>query len=310
MFFCFSTRYVPTPLRRRHSLRTIVPTINISSNSSEHTSHTSSNRSQASNSSLIKNAVLIIYEKKEDDEKRIIKETNINYGSTIDTPPTTSSTTNSATDSTLVSTANSSVLQQNYRIFIVVLCAVFLAVYVGSEVGFAAYVTTYGMKYLMTSSAVARYLSSAFWAGLAVGRLCAVPVSKYVHPILMLMVDLLGCLVVSLVFVLFLDYDRLMVTWITSVVYGFFMAPIFPCVFLIAEDMITVNGKYAGLFIFGSGIGEFFIPTIEGNIMDYFGIQKFAYFTLGLSGVLFFMCLVLLGVRKRVMFLQAIYSSS
>eukprot|EP01084_Bolivina_argentea_P209133 356302_1 len=56
--------------------------------------------------------------------------------------------------------------------------AVFLLWYVGAQVGYGMYVTTYAIDYLNTSDAVGRYLASANWLGLFVGRFVAVPLSQ------------------------------------------------------------------------------------------------------------------------------------
>eukprot|EP01083_Nonionella_stella_P215541 775686_1 len=69
---------------------------------------------------------------------------------------------------------------QNKKFWSMCLCFGFAALllwYVGAQVGYGMYVTTYAIDYLSTSDAVGRYLASANWFGLFVGRFVAVPLS-------------------------------------------------------------------------------------------------------------------------------------
>eukprot|EP01083_Nonionella_stella_P168111 566681_1 len=179
-----------------------------------------------------------------------------------------------------------------YRAFVVLSCAIFLGVYVGSEVSYGAYITTYAIYHLKASDSVGRYMSSVYWGGLAFGRLSAVYISKKLKPVHMLVLDLMGCFVASAV--LFVANESMSATWIASILYGFFMASIFPCIFLIAEATVKVDGRYASIMIFGASCGEFFIPTTTGNLMDYFGQQHFASITIILVIILFCVMLILL----------------
>lgn len=179
-----------------------------------------------------------------------------------------------------------------YKIFIVLSCAIFLGIYVGSEVAYGAYITVYSIDHLFTTSAIGRYMSSIYWGGLSFGRLSAVYISKKLKPVHMLIFDLLGCFVASSI--LFIFNNSTDAAWIASVLYGFFMASIFPCIFLIAEQTVKVDGRYASIMIFGASCGEFIIPTTEGNLMAILGEQHFSSITIILVIILFCVMLILL----------------
>merc|ERR1712228_1071193 len=139
------------------------------------------------------------------------------------------------------------------------------------------------------------YVNSVYWGGLAFGRLSAVYISKKMNPLYMLILDLLGCFVAALLLFMF-DAD-VNAAWIGSGLFGFSMASIFPCIFLIAEQTVKVDGKYASLMIFGASCGEFIIPWTEGNLMHTFGVKHFAAITVVLVIILFcVMLLLLLGI--------------
>ena len=192
-----------------------------------------------------------------------------------------------------------------YRIFVILSCAVFLGIYVGSEVSYGAYITSYAAQSLKTSISTGIYMNSVYWGGLAFGRICAVYLSKKLEPLYMLVIDLLGCFVAASL--LFIDHeDDVNAAWIGSGLFGFFMASIFPCIFLIAEQTVKVDGKYASIMIFGASCGEFIIPWTEGIIMNLYGVRHFALITITMIIILFCIMLMLLlaifcgDIKKKV----------
>jgi len=120
----------------------------------------------------------------------------------------------------------------------------------------------------------------------------------------MLVLDLVGCFAAAAV--LFVMRDNENAVWVASVLYGVFMASIFPCIFLVAEHAVRVDGRLASIMIFGASVGEFIIPTAEGNLMGYFGVQYFSWITMGLVVMLFFLLLILCvliylkGIKRKV----------
>lgn len=109
----------------------------------------------------------------------------------------------------------------------------------------------------MSTPEVGRYLSSVYWGGLSCGRLSAVWISKRLKPLHMLVIDLMGCFAAAAVLFIMNDNDN--AVWVASVMYGVFMASIFPCIFLVAEHTVRVDGKLASIMIFGASVGEFII---------------------------------------------------
>ena len=211
----------------------------------------------------------------------------INYGS-FDETSSSSSTVTTTTTTTTTKTKST----YYYRIFIVLSCAIFLGIYVGSEVSFGGYITIYSINYLNTSQSIGRYINSIYWGGLSFGRLSSVYISKKLKPIYMLIFDLFGCFIASSI--LYLFNKSINFALIASILYGFFMASIFPSIFLIAEQTVKVDGRYASIMIFGASCGEFIIPAIEGNLINDFGEKYFNSITIILVIILFIVFIILL----------------
>eukprot|EP00483_Globobulimina_turgida_P013400 UN13424 len=80
---------------------------------------------------------------------------------------------------------------------------------------------------------------------------------------------ILGC------FILFFSLDSEYIVWVSSVLVGFFMASVWPSMFVWAENLIPVTGIFASIMVGGGSMGEFIIPALQGNIMAAFGSQYF-----------------------------------
>ena len=182
--------------------------------------------------------------------------------------------------------------------------AVFLLWYVGAQVGYGMYVTTYAIDYLSTSDAIGRYLASANWAGLFVGRIIAVPLSTSMSALNMVRVDLIGMILGCLI--LFFSQDWEYAVWISSIMVGFCMASVWPSMFVWAETLIPVTGIFASIMVGGGSLGEFVIPALQGNIMAAFGPQYFNHVMFAMAVFLLINLFVNNIIAKRLsMFLQS-----
>eukprot|EP01084_Bolivina_argentea_P034835 64521_1 len=205
---------------------------------------------------------------------------------------------NIQTDSENTILLNKSNNHSRLPLFMILSCATFIGVYVGCEVAFGGYITTYSDDYLLSSMSNGRFMSSVFWGGLAFGRLISVWIAKHTSAVYMLIIDLIGCVISMLLFIIF--DGNMLIGWIASVLFGMFMASIYASIFVVAEKTVKISGKYASFIVFGSSCGEFIIPTLEGNIMDYFGLYYFSIFTIVTIGVLIINLLVIILLKRQI----------
>ncbi|MBI3652299.1 MAG: MFS transporter [Acidobacteria bacterium] len=154
---------------------------------------------------------------------------------------------------------------------LVALIAAFFFLYLGAEVGFGGWITTYVISTKLSNETVARYLTSAFWGSLTIGRLLAIPLAARFKPRNLLIGNLLGCLL-SLAIIL-LWPRTLAAVWVGAVGLGLSMASIFPTMFSFAERRLTITGQVTGWFIMGASAGGMFLPWLIGQLFEKLGPQ-------------------------------------
>jgi fucose permease len=159
--------------------------------------------------------------------------------------------------------------QVNHRL--VALIVVFFFLYVGAEVGFAGWISTYTVELNIAGETVADLLTSAFWGALTLGRLLAIPIATRVRPRYILLGDLLGCL--ASVGLMVIWPGSLAAVWLGALGLGLSMASIFPTTILLAERRMTVTGQVTGWFFVGASAGGMCLPWLIGQLFESIGPQ-------------------------------------
>jgi FHS family Na+ dependent glucose MFS transporter 1 len=147
---------------------------------------------------------------------------------------------------------------------LMVLIALLFFGYVGAEVGFAGWISSYAVASRLTGEAEAAYLASAFWGVFTVGRLAAVPISSRVRPRYVLLADILGTLV-FLGLICLLPHSRLAL-WAGTVGTGLCLASFFPTNVNLASRRITMTGRITGIFFSVGSLGSMTLPLAVGQI--------------------------------------------
>ena len=160
------------------------------------------------------------------------------------------------------------------------------------------YITTYAIDYLSTTAAIGRYLASANWLGLFIGRFVAVPLSHTMSALNMVRIDLIGMVIGC--FILFFSQLSIYIVWISSIMVGFCMASVWPSMFVWAEQMIPVTGIFASIMVGGGSLGEFVIPALQGNIMAAAGPQYFNHVMFAMSVFLVINLIINNIIAKRL----------
>jgi fucose permease len=154
---------------------------------------------------------------------------------------------------------------------LVALIALLFFFYVGAEVGFSGWVSSYAVTTGLLSEADAAFLASAFWAAFTVGRLAAIPIASRVRPRYVLLIDLLGMLI-SLGLIVLLPQSRLAL-WAGALGAGLFMASAFPTNINFASRRLTLTGRLTGLFLSVASLGAMILPLPIGLILKDIGPQ-------------------------------------
>jgi FHS family Na+ dependent glucose MFS transporter 1 len=154
---------------------------------------------------------------------------------------------------------------------VVALIALLLLLYVGAEVAFGGWISTYAVALDLADAKTAAYLTSAFWGALTLGRLLAIPLAALYRPRWILLADLLGCLVS--VGILLLWPGSTLALWLGTLGLGLGMASIFPTAITLAERRIPITGQVTGWFLVAASIGAMSLPWVIGQLFESMGPQ-------------------------------------
>lgn len=152
---------------------------------------------------------------------------------------------------------------------LVALISFFFFLHVGSELSFGGWIYSYALHMGIAREAGAAYLTSAFWGSLTLGRLLGIPVSMKLKPRAMLIIDIVGGLIAS---VIILVGSRLMfAVWAGTILMGFSIASLFPTSINFAERNMHITGKITSCFLVGFSVGSMFFPWFIGQFFESFG---------------------------------------
>lgn len=153
-----------------------------------------------------------------------------------------------------------------------VLLVVFLFVlYVGLELGFGNWIYTYALTLKLEDEITAAYLASAFWGSFTFGRLLGVWISTRLRPVTILLVDIIGCAISTIIIMLWKESSTAL--WVGTFGLGISMASIFPTFILLAGERMNITGTITGWFLVGSGAGSMLLPWFIGQIFAFTGPQ-------------------------------------
>lgn len=146
----------------------------------------------------------------------------------------------------------------------VLFCLLLFLLYVGLELGFANWVYTYALTLGLGTTITAAYLTSAFWGSFTLGRLLGIWVSTRARPLTILIIDLIGCAVSTIIIMAWKDSN--IALWVGTIGLGISMASFFPTIIMFAGERMRITGTITGWFLVGSGTGSMLLPWLIGQI--------------------------------------------
>ncbi|MBI5157950.1 MAG: MFS transporter [Acidimicrobiia bacterium] len=170
-----------------------------------------------------------------------------------DSPPETSSP------------AAGSGLVRRYAVFLGLMGVLFF-MHVGGELAFGGWIFSYADELDIGGSTTARVLNSAFWGGLVVGRLIAIPLSRRMSPRAMLQLDLVSAIGFLAVIGLLPDWPPAL--WIGTIGFGMALASVFATCINYAEQRIPLPSQVMAVFMVGGSIGSMTLPWVAGQLFD------------------------------------------
>jgi FHS family Na+ dependent glucose MFS transporter 1 len=156
------------------------------------------------------------------------------------------------------------------------LIALFFFMHMGAELAFGGWIYTYADE-ATGSATTARLVNSAFWGGLVIGRLVAIPLAVRLSPRAMLQMDLLGA-VLSLALLILLP-DSLPALWVGTIGFGFSIASMIASSFNLAERRMPITSQVSSTFLVGGSLGSMTLPWLVGQLFVPYGRLSVMYVT-------------------------------
>jgi FHS family Na+ dependent glucose MFS transporter 1 len=172
--------------------------------------------------------------------------------------------------------------QPTQRRLIALIAAVF-ACYVGAEVAYGGWISTYGVERGFGDAATTAFLASAFWGMLTFGRLVGIPLASRFDATTIIAVDFVGALA-CLVAILCLPGSAATL-WIASGLFGFFLASIFPMLLVFSGQRMQVSGQSTSWYLATSGVGSMTLPWLIGQSFVAFGPSSLLWLDAGVVAI-------------------------
>lgn len=148
---------------------------------------------------------------------------------------------------------------------ILALLGLFFTLYVGTEIGFAGWIKTYGEQ-IDFSELAATWLVTVFWIGFTLGRAAAAAIAHRLAPVPMLWVSCVATVVLAVA--LLVADGATAVVWVGTAVMGAVLGPQFAAMMNVAEERIHVTGAATTWFVGGAGMGGLVFPWLTGQWLD------------------------------------------
>ncbi|XP_071795931.1 uncharacterized protein [Asterias amurensis] len=152
----------------------------------------------------------------------------------------------------------------DFKNTILFLMFLFYFLEVGAEIGFGGYIFTFArVSDLNFSVSSATLLNAAFFGAFAIGRGLSICLAGALSARVMLIMDVTGGVLASLVLTLYGETVPIAV-WVGTALLGLSMASLFPAGISWLESYCKVTGNMASILIIGSALGEMCFPMMIG----------------------------------------------
>lgn len=148
------------------------------------------------------------------------------------------------------------------KLIFIALMFSFYLMYVGSEVIFAQFLTTFALESpLKLPTSTANYVTTTYWASFAAGRFVAIFVAHFTNPTLMLIFNI-GATAIGSTALCIAAETNVPILYIGSALVGIGMASTFATGFVWTETHLLVTNRISAAFSVASSMGEMIFPTV------------------------------------------------
>jgi len=187
------------------------------------------------------------------------------------------------------------------------LMGLLLLVYIGTEVGFGAWVTVYMIASARLMQAAAALVASAFWLAITLGRVLGTMLGLRLTPAALLTMSLFG--VLGGAALLIFGVGDLWRSVGGVLLLGLSFGPVFPTVLALVTSSARGNGTAASLVLALGNSGGLVIPALIGLLLSRYGPAAAAGLVLGAALAMLALCAVVVraGLAKSYDVTEAEY---
>lgn len=189
--------------------------------------------------------------------------------------------------------------RQGIRLAIFPCLSVMAFAYFSIETGYSHYLMTFVTKELRWPMPKGVAVTSSFWGSYTAGTVVNIATVKFVHPRVLLALDLTLCLVAQFVMVTMCGQHEAVV-WACVVVTGLGTSSVFAALFSWAERYVGMDSKLNSVIMVGMCLGEMATPAILGSLIDTRGAMAWVHCMVAAS-VLALSSLVVLEVLAKLL---------
>ncbi len=175
--------------------------------------------------------------------------------------------------------------------------ALFFFAFVGVEVGYGDWLSTYSITSGLATEEAAILLTSIYWGAFTFSRLINIPLAAKIKPKMILLANIAGAVFgLGLVF-LFPQQSK--VLWLGTLILGFSVAPLFATMLTFTESLMPMTGRVTSIFFISGSLGSILLPWLIGRSVEELGpkfIIQVLFLTMFLAVVVF---VVLMQVSKK-----------
>ncbi|MFN3310007.1 MAG: MFS transporter, partial [Anaerolineales bacterium] len=138
-------------------------------------------------------------------------------------------------------------------------------IYVGGEVSFSGWLSSYAFTLHLATEKGGGMLTSFYWVGILLGRALAIPLTRRLELRHMVLICLVGILLsLGLILLNPLSVNWL---WVGALGVGVCLAPLFPTTFAFMERQAAITGSLAGVLWASGSLGAMLYPWLIGQQM-------------------------------------------
>ncbi|OJX40821.1 MAG: hypothetical protein BGO78_10855 [Chloroflexi bacterium 44-23] len=155
--------------------------------------------------------------------------------------------------------------QKSSILLVMFLVGMFMG-FVGAEVTFGGWVYTYSLDLGMTTVQTAAYLVAVYWTTFTLARLLGIVITRWISIRTLMWIDLLGSLLG--ICAMLIRPNSVTLLWLTTFVFGFFIATSFPVGMNLAEKLGVISAKVTSWFLIAASLTSMISPWIVGQFFE------------------------------------------